>query len=542
MKKTRLATAFCALLLSHTPSRAAAASYVTIEDAGGGRFDVKFGGQLFTTLHTKEYPKPILYPIVGPGDTRMTRDYPMVKGTPGEASDHPHHQSLWFTHGDVNGVDFWSLGKGRIVTEHVEEPVHGGSEASIVLRDRWIAPDDKVVCTDTQRIAFHKPVVVEGREVIALDYEVTLHASEGDVTFGDTKEGTMAIRTNPALRIDKGAKASNSEGIEGGAIWGKRARWVAYSGEVGAKMVGIAIFDSPSNPRYPTWWHARDYGLVGANPFGIHDFEKKEPHAGDLKLEKGKSLTFRYRFLFHEGRADDIKMAERYREWAAQDSAKAAEGGEGADGFTSLFDGRTLDRWEQKGGAAKYRVEDGAILGETVPNTPNSFLCTKAQYGDFVLEYEFLCDDGLNSGVQVRSAVSEAPLSYRDGDKTIQVPAGRVHGYQVEIDPDKPNRMWTGGIYDEGRRGWLYPGSRGGDARSFSEAGKRLYRKGEWNQVRVEARGPSIKTWLNGEARASIEDSMTLRGVIALQVHGVGGRAEALHVRWRRLRVRPLAE
>jgi hypothetical protein len=246
----------------------------------------------------------------------MTRDYPMKDGTPDEARDHKHHQSLWFTHGDVNGVDFWALGRGKIVTTKVEDPVESGSEASIVLHDKWVDPEGKTVCTDTQKLTFHKAVVVNENEVTAIDYEITIHASEGDITFGDTKEGTMAIRTHPKLRIDKGAAAVNSEGITGAAIWGKRAKWVDYSGEVGGKNVGVSIFDHPSNPRHPTWWHARAYGLVAANPFGIHDFEKKPGGTGDLKVEKGKSVTFKYRFLLHEGGADDVKVAERFAEWA----------------------------------------------------------------------------------------------------------------------------------------------------------------------------------------------------------------------------------
>ena len=221
--------------------------------------------------------------------------------------------------------------------------------------------------------------------------------------------------------------------------------------------------------------------------------------------------------------------------------AFAALTGADGDGFTPLFDGKTLEGWESKGGKANYRVEDGAIVGKTVPDTANSFLCTKKVYGDFVLEYEFRCDAELNSGVQIRSSAHDKEITYEVGGKKISVPAGRVHGYQVEIDPDKPDRAWVGGIYDEGRRGWLYPGPAGGDEKKFTEAGKRLYKKGEWNKVRVEAIGSRIKTWLNGEARAELKDDMTLKGFIALQVHGVGARKEPLEVRWRGLRIKEIA-
>lgn len=193
--------------------------------------------------------------------------------------------------------------------------------------------------------------------------------------------------------------------------------------------------------------------------------------------------------------------------------------------FTDLFDGKTLAGWTQRGGKAIYKVEDGVIVGSSVPNTPNSFLCTEKAYGDFILEYEFKCDDALNSGVQIRS------------NSLPEFKKGQVHGYQVEIDPNSPNRMWAGGIYDEGRRGWLYPGLRGGDAKQFTEQGKKLYKFGDWNKVRVEARGDRIRTWLNGEPRADMIDALTLEGFIGLQVHGVGGKTDTLTNRWRNIRI-----
>lgn len=208
------------------------------------------------------------------------------------------------------------------------------------------------------------------------------------------------------------------------------------------------------------------------------------------------------------------------------------------DGFTSLFNGKTLDGWVQKGGKATYRVENGTIIGQTVPGTPNSFLCTTKNYGDFIFEYEYKCDDALNSGVQFRSNCYDKDSEVKVGDKLKRIPAGRVHGYQCEADPNKPDRMWSAGVYDEGRRGWLFPGQRGGDAAAFTEQGKKTYKKGEWNKVRIQCKGDHIQTWLNGEPRADFKDSMTAEGFIALQVHGVGNRKEPLQVRWRNLRIK----
>lgn len=211
------------------------------------------------------------------------------------------------------------------------------------------------------------------------------------------------------------------------------------------------------------------------------------------------------------------------------------------EGFVPLFDGKTLDGWEQHGGKAKYEVVDGMIVGSSVPNTPNSFLCTKLAYANFVLEYEFKVDSALNSGVQFRAEVFPDARSISLGDgKEKKMEADRVHGYQCEIDPNKPDRMWTGGIYDEARRGWLYPGPKGGDPAEFTKVGQKSYKPEEWNSVRIEANGPHIKSFLNGVARADFEDDLTPTGIIALQVHGVGGQKETLQARWRNLRIKTL--
>jgi hypothetical protein len=210
----------------------------------------------------------------------------------------------------------------------------------------------------------------------------------------------------------------------------------------------------------------------------------------------------------------------------------------------ALFNGRDLSGWIQRGGEAKYRVEAGEIVGTSVANTPNSFLCTERTFGDFVLEYEFKVDARLNSGVQIRSECFDAPRTVTLGAKTYTIPAGRVHGYQVEIDPDvQRGRMWSAGLYDEGRRGWLYPAAGNAEQeKAFSAQGRTTFKPGEWNHVRIEARGDSIKTWLNGTPRAEIRDSVTPRGFIALQVHSIKGPELAgTEVRWRNLRLTELA-
>lgn len=205
-----------------------------------------------------------------------------------------------------------------------------------------------------------------------------------------------------------------------------------------------------------------------------------------------------------------------------------------ADDLKPLFDGRTLDGFEQHGGKATYAVENGEIVGTSVPNTPNSFLCTKQHYGDFVLELEFKVDRGLNSGVQIRSQVfdKETEIDLGDGKKK-PVPADRVHGYQVEIDPS--DRAWTAGIYDESRRGWL------NDLKD-NEPARKAFRQGEWNRLRVQCKGNRIQTWLNDVPAADLTDGLTPKGLIALQVHGIGDKVENVgkQVRWRNIRLKTL--
>ena len=185
--------------------------------------------------------------------------------------------------------------------------------------------------------------------------------------------------------------------------------------------------------------------------------------------------------------------------------------------WKSLFDGKSFAGWTQKGGKAKYEIKDGVIVGKTVPNTPNSFLCTEKMYGDFELEVEFKVHPELNCGIQIRS--NSLP-DYKNG---------RVHGYQVEIDPS--DRAWSGGIYDEARRGWL-------NNLKENNAARYAFKQNDWNKYRVLAVGDRIRTWINGVPAADLIDDMTAKGFIALQVHGVGKRKDELTISWKNIRLR----
>ena len=189
------------------------------------------------------------------------------------------------------------------------------------------------------------------------------------------------------------------------------------------------------------------------------------------------------------------------------------------DGWINLFNGKDLTGWKQLNGEAKYTVENGVIVGTTVLNTPNSFLCTEKNYSDFVFEVDLLVEPNMNSGIQFRS---ESKADFNNG---------RVHGYQCEVDPS--TRAWSGGIYDEARRGWLYP-------LDLNPEAKPALKMGEWNHYRIECIGNSIKTWLNGVACAHVIDDMTPTGFIALQVHGIGDSKEKVgqQIKWKNIRIK----
>jgi hypothetical protein len=288
------------------------------------RLRVEIQGRLFTEYFFTNVPRPFCYPLIGPGEAAMTRNWPMTNA-PDEEHDHPHHRSLWFAHGSVNGHDFWSETNayGRIVHDKFLKIESGEKSGLIKSANRWVASDGTLVCTDERTLRFYTPTR-EGERMF--DFEITLTASNGPLTFGDTKEGTMAVRLAETMRL-KGKVGRghivNSEGVRDSQTWGKRADWCDYYGLVGGKTVGIAIFDHPSNPRHPTWWHVRDYGLFAANAFGEHDFEGlPDKKAGNLTVPAGQSITFRYRFYLHEGNEQQAGVAAKYTEYIREPVGK----------------------------------------------------------------------------------------------------------------------------------------------------------------------------------------------------------------------------
>lgn len=291
------------------------------------RVRIEIDGQLFTEYRHGDAPHVYYWPVIGPGGAKMTRAYPMEK-VEGEETDHVHHRSLWFSHGQVNGVDFWGEAAsykgtpkhpvGKI--EHVKIlAAESGKESGLLRTElKWSAPDGSVPLRAEQTLRVWSTPATER----VCDLEVTLIAGEKDVTLGDTKEGSAGIRIAESMRLKapKGPGKGtilNSEGAESGAAWGKRAKWVAMSGPIGDKVYSITMLDHPSNLRHPTRWHARDYGLFAANPFCEAEMDKSQPKkAGDYVLKAGQKLTLKYRIAFTEGDIAAAKSEDRWKEFS----------------------------------------------------------------------------------------------------------------------------------------------------------------------------------------------------------------------------------
>lgn len=286
------------------------------------KLNVTIDGELFTTFDHTTYTKPILYPILSPGQIRMTRDWPMKKDTEGESHDHPHHKSMWISH-EINGINFWAEKGGSVKTEKIETAFKGNPKNVLRATSVWIKESDgKIQLTDQTTYWFGGDKMSRWINCL-IEYQAT----HGDVHMDDTKEGVFAIRTHPDLRVSANRKkgveevfgnALNSQGVRGKAVWGKPSKWMLYYGKIDGKPASIAMYDHPTNLRHPTTWHARDYGLVAANPFGMHHFLGKEKGAGAVNIESGDSLQLRYRVEFFNSIVTAELIEEKFQAFAKE--------------------------------------------------------------------------------------------------------------------------------------------------------------------------------------------------------------------------------
>ena len=283
------------------------------------RILVEIDGKPYTTFYLAPGGnKPYVYPLSTASGIVVTRHFPMEE-FPGETKDHPHHRGMFFSHGDVNGINFWATEpgtngakQGRMVLKKVLEAKGGQKSGTVRVVFDADDPQGKAIMSETRTITFDSDPRLR-----TIDYEAGIGAID-KLVFGDTKEGTFGIRLATSMTEDKGGRMVNAEGAETEKnVWGKRSAWVDYAGQVDGQTVGIAIFDHPANPRHPTYWHARAYGLFAANPFGASDFTGDKSQNGGMTVEAGKTIRFRYRVVIHAGDFRAANIAELYRQYAA---------------------------------------------------------------------------------------------------------------------------------------------------------------------------------------------------------------------------------
>lgn len=293
------------------------------------KVEVLVNGELFTAyVYQETIDKPVLYPLKSAGGHDLTRGFPL-EPRPGERVDHPHHVGVWFNYGDVNGLDFWNnsdaipedkkSGYGSIVHTEILNTSVGPDGAELEVAMNWIGPDGRILLNEKTVFTFSSE---GGKRVI--DRVTTLTAHGQAVSFTDNKEGMLGIRVarelehpsdKPEIFTDASGIATavptlnnegvtgmyrSSEGIEGDDVWGTRGKWVNLTGEIKGEKVSLAIIDHPENPGYPTYWHARGYGLFAANSLGQKAMSLGKEEL-NFKLADGESVTFRYRIVVYSG-------------------------------------------------------------------------------------------------------------------------------------------------------------------------------------------------------------------------------------------------
>ena len=342
-------------------SQDSSAAGVRLDAMPDGGLRVYLDGSFFAEYRPDCEGTPIIWPICSAQGALMTRNWPMIDDEPidnekdpefknilknakwylpTEEQDHPHHRSLWFTHGEVSGSNFWMLGKAKISQRDCQILETGDHYITIQTKNDWLAEQDqKPVCTDVRTVTLG--TLTSHPAFRYIDFDITITAERDNVTFVDTKEGTLGIRvpgtmdgTATKRNAAWGGNIINSNQQKNDDAWGKHADWVDYSGPIPVRLTdeqlqetkkfeadnvpltsgGILIMNHPDSFRYPTWWHVRTYGLFAANPFGQKDFESKEKE-NNVVIQKGKTLTFRYRLVFYDGQISFDTACQLYKNY-----------------------------------------------------------------------------------------------------------------------------------------------------------------------------------------------------------------------------------
>src|SRR5260370_20793369 len=305
---------------------------VKVTRQGKDKVSVELDGKPFTDFYVgPQAAKPYLHPLRTADGKVVTRGFPMLTDIPGEALDHPHHRGLWFTHGDVNGYDFWAnepdqqganKGKGTVVLEKMDKFVMGKKSGTISATFAWKIPSGQTLLIESRKMTFYSDP-----QLRIIDFDIILSPQQ-EVKLRDTKEGMFAIRLAAPLeeeqpkdiaepkRTGKMVNAQNKSGEKN--VWGKRSEWVDYFGKIDGAPVGITVFDHPSNPRSPTYWHARASALLAPNISALPHFERDpSPHA-TLTIRPGQPLRFRFRVIVHPGDVNTGAIREASEPWTAR--------------------------------------------------------------------------------------------------------------------------------------------------------------------------------------------------------------------------------
>jgi len=293
--------------------------------------DVIIGGKPFTTYYlSADTAKPYLMPLRTSSGVVISRNFPEGNDVSGadarDSSFEPHQRPLYFGHGNVDGLDFWSepafdhffsdhgrQAYGHMTLKSLEELKEDQNQATVRARFSLLDPHEREIAQQTQAFTFRGD-----ERTRTIDCEFILYATAGPLVLGDTKEGTFGIRLNSELSAPHDHMLNSQGGRGERAIWGKPAVWVSYAGVVSGKPVGIAVFDSPSSFRHPTPWHARGYGLLAANPFALREYTKDRNQDGSWTIPEGQSLAFRYRVLIYDGEVTAAQLAEMYSRYAGE--------------------------------------------------------------------------------------------------------------------------------------------------------------------------------------------------------------------------------
>ncbi len=292
-----------------------------VQDAN--RIDVRAGGKLVTSYrYGNELTKPVLWPVQAPSGAAVTRSFPLGKETAGESTDHPHHIGVFFTYDDVNGEGFWNNTSSPPQVKHVKVAKMQGGEGKGTLStvSHWVGKAGKTLLEEKRDMVFRA-----GEDEYIIDFGIDLTAQDEKVVFGDTKEGMFAIRVAQWLQETGGSDwvkgvtgtaeylSSNGDETEK-EVWGTRAKWVRLEGKKDGQTIGIAIINMPDSVNYPTFWHARGYGLFAANPLGQYAFEEgrkaDNPQKLNLTLEPGRSAHFAFRMAIYDGARTRAQIEE----------------------------------------------------------------------------------------------------------------------------------------------------------------------------------------------------------------------------------------